>query len=136
MIVESSFEVLFKSLHIGVLQALDTILEFPFEGNRGLVEQFESRFRQVGICDFHIAVFVEVDFQISFSKDLVFGFLSEEFGVLLAVLAVLALGAITSLGFLLQAEAFRTVPVFTATIIQSSTGIPVFIGVVNKTGKN
>ena len=38
-----------------------------------------------------------------------------------AVLAVLALGAITGLGFLLQAEAFRTVPVFTATIIQSST---------------
>ena len=34
-----------------------------------------------------------------------------------AVLAVLALGAITGLGFLLQAEAFRTVPVFTATII-------------------
>ena len=40
-----------------------------------------------------------------------------------AVLAILALGATTGLGFLLQAEAFRTVPVFSATIIQSSTVI-------------
>ena len=37
-----------------------------------------------------------------------------------ACLSMLALGAITGVGFLLQAEALRTVPIFTATVVQSS----------------
>ena len=38
-----------------------------------------------------------------------------------AVLSMLVLGAITGVGFLLQAEGLKTVPIFTATVIQSST---------------
>lgn len=38
-----------------------------------------------------------------------------------AVLAMLALGVITGTGFLLQAEALKTVPIFVATVVQSST---------------
>ena len=38
-----------------------------------------------------------------------------------AVAAMLALGVITGTGFLLQAEALKTVPIFTATVVQSST---------------
>lgn len=38
-----------------------------------------------------------------------------------AVAAMLVLGVITGVGFLLQAEALRTVPIFAATVVQSST---------------
>lgn len=38
-----------------------------------------------------------------------------------AVAAMLILGAITGVGFLLQAEGFKTVPLFVATVVQSST---------------
>ena len=38
-----------------------------------------------------------------------------------AVVALLILGAITGVGFLLQAEGFKTVPIFVATVVQSST---------------
>lgn len=38
-----------------------------------------------------------------------------------AVVAMLILGAITGVGFLLQAEGFKTVPIFVATVVQSST---------------
>ena len=38
-----------------------------------------------------------------------------------AVVALLILGAITGVGFLLQAEGFKTVPLFVATVVQSST---------------
>ena len=38
-----------------------------------------------------------------------------------AAAAMLILGAITALGFLLQAEALKTVPIFAATVVQSST---------------
>lgn len=40
-----------------------------------------------------------------------------------AAAAMLALGAITATGFLLQAEALKTVPIFSATVVQSSTVI-------------
>ena len=38
-----------------------------------------------------------------------------------AAVAMLILGAITGVGFLLQAEGFKTVPIFVATVVQSST---------------
>ena len=38
-----------------------------------------------------------------------------------AVVAMLILGAITGVGFLLQAEGFKTVPIFVATVVQSAT---------------
>ena len=38
-----------------------------------------------------------------------------------AAAAMLVLGAITGVGFLLQAEGFKTVPIFVATLVQSST---------------
>jgi len=38
-----------------------------------------------------------------------------------AAAAMLILGAITGVGFLLQAEGFKTVPLFVATVVQSST---------------
>jgi drug/metabolite transporter (DMT)-like permease len=38
-----------------------------------------------------------------------------------AAVAMLILGAITGVGFLLQAEGFKTVPLFVATVVQSST---------------
>ncbi len=38
-----------------------------------------------------------------------------------AAVAMLILGAITGAGFLLQAEGFKTVPIFVATVVQSST---------------
>ena len=40
-----------------------------------------------------------------------------------AAVAMLILGAITGAGFLLQAEGLKTVPIFTATLVQSSTVI-------------
>lgn len=40
-----------------------------------------------------------------------------------AAVAMLMLGAITGAGFLLQAEGLKTVPIFTATLVQSSTVI-------------
>ena len=40
-----------------------------------------------------------------------------------AAAAMLALGVITGVGFLLQAEALKTVPIFAATVVQSSTVI-------------
>ena len=38
-----------------------------------------------------------------------------------AAVSMLILGAITGVGFLLQAEGLKTVPIFTATVVQSST---------------
>jgi drug/metabolite transporter (DMT)-like permease len=38
-----------------------------------------------------------------------------------AAAAMLVLGVITGVGFLLQAEGFKTVPIFVATVVQSST---------------